>query len=89
MCLKVISHQGCINLIQNRVKTVISNIISIEKNTFLIAICNLLFFQLCYPSEIILICWLGAQETFIVIINVENNVGNCDRLSFIKKKKKM
>ncbi len=24
------------------------------------------------PSEIILICWFGAQETFIIIINVEN-----------------
>ncbi len=25
------------------------------------------------PSEIILICWFGAQETFIIIINVENS----------------
>ncbi len=26
----------------------------------------------CDPSEIILICWFRAQETFIIIINVEN-----------------
>ncbi len=26
------------------------------------------------PSEIILICWFGAQETFIIIINVENGL---------------
>ncbi len=25
------------------------------------------------PSEIILICWFAAQETFIIIINVENS----------------
>ncbi len=25
------------------------------------------------PSEIILICWFGAQETFLIIINVKNN----------------
>ncbi len=25
------------------------------------------------PSEIILICWFGAQETFLSIINVENS----------------
>ncbi len=25
------------------------------------------------PSEIILICWFGAQETFHIIINVENS----------------
>jgi len=25
------------------------------------------------PSEIILICWLAAQETFIIIFNVEND----------------
>ncbi len=24
------------------------------------------------PSEIILICWFGAQETFTIIINVKN-----------------
>ncbi len=26
------------------------------------------------PSEIILICWFSAQETFIIIINIENLV---------------
>ncbi len=25
------------------------------------------------PSEIILICWFAAQETFLIIINVENS----------------
>ncbi len=35
------------------------------------------------PSEIILICWFAAQETFLIIINVENSCtasyfcGNC------------
>ncbi len=24
------------------------------------------------PSEIILICWFGVQETLLIIINVEN-----------------
>ncbi len=24
------------------------------------------------PSEIFLICWFGAQETFVIIIDVEN-----------------
>ncbi len=24
------------------------------------------------PSEIILICWFAAQETFLIIFNVEN-----------------
>ncbi len=26
------------------------------------------------PSEIILICWFAAQETFLIIINVENSL---------------
>jgi len=34
------------------------------------------------PSEIILICWFAAQETFLVIINVENGCA-------ISKKKKI
>jgi len=25
------------------------------------------------PSEIFLICWFAAQETFLIIINVENH----------------
>ncbi len=25
------------------------------------------------PSEIIIICWFAAQETFLIIINVENS----------------
>ncbi len=25
------------------------------------------------PSEIILICWFAAQETFLIIINAENS----------------
>ncbi len=27
------------------------------------------------PSELILICWFGVQETFLIIINVENSCG--------------
>ncbi len=30
---------------------------------------------LCDPSEIILICWVGTQETFLIIIKVENSCG--------------
>ncbi len=26
------------------------------------------------PSEIILICWFAAKETFLIIISVENRV---------------
>ncbi len=37
-------------------------------------ICNLLPSSVSHdPSEIILICWFAAQETFLDIINVENN----------------
>jgi len=25
------------------------------------------------PSKIILICWFGAQQTFLIIINAEND----------------
>ncbi len=39
------------------------------------------------PSEIILICWFAAQETFFITINVENSsctasgfCGNCETL---------
>ncbi len=36
--------------------------------------CNLLQSAVSHdPSEIILICWFAAQETFLDIINVENN----------------
>ncbi len=50
----------------------------------------------CDLSEIILICWFAAQETFLTITNVENSCGaqyfcgKCDTLFlyyFIKKKK--
>jgi len=33
------------------------------------------------PSDIILLCWFGAQETFL-IINVENNASMFLGLSF-------
>jgi len=26
------------------------------------------------PSEIIIICWFGARETFIIVIHVENRL---------------
>ncbi len=32
-------------------------------------------FSVTWSSEIILICWFAAQETFLIIINVENS---CD-----------
>ncbi len=41
------------------------------------------------PSEITLICWFAAQETSLIIINVENSwassyfFGNCDIFSFL------
>ncbi len=40
------------------------------------------------PSEIILICWLAAQETFLIIISAEYSCnasyfcGNCDTFYF-------
>ncbi len=30
-------------------------------------------FSVTWSSEIILICWITAQETFLIIINVENS----------------
>ncbi len=30
-------------------------------------------FSVTWSSEIILICWFAAQETFLIIINVENS----------------
>ncbi len=30
-------------------------------------------FSVTWSSEIILICWFAAQETFMIIINVENS----------------
>ncbi len=32
-------------------------------------------------SEIIVLCWFGAQETFVIVINVENS---CDAQYFLK-----
>ncbi len=40
------------------------------------------------PSEIILICWFAAQETFLIILNVENCCATsyfyekCDTIQF-------
>ncbi len=48
-----------------------------------------------HPSEIILICWFDAQETFLTIINVEKVVllnifcGNLDKQSFKSNSKDM
>ncbi len=93
------AHQGYIYLIKNKT-VILWNIITISNNCFLfeyIVKCNL--FLWCKaefsasllqssvshdPSEIILICWFNAQETFI--INVENDwsasyfCGKCDSL---------
>ncbi len=30
-------------------------------------------FSVTWSSEIIIICWFAAQETFLIIINVENS----------------
>ncbi len=41
-----------------------------------------------WSSEIILICWFAAQETFLIIINVESRCAasyfceNCDTFNF-------
>jgi len=32
------------------------------------------------PSEIILICWFAAQETFLIIISVENSQNHTCRI---------
>ncbi len=39
-------------------------------------------FSVAWSSEIILIYWFAAQETFLIIINVENSCGNCDAFYF-------
>ncbi len=45
-------------------------------------------FSVTWSSEIILIYWFAAQETFLIIINVKNNCaasyfcGNCDAFYF-------
>ncbi len=73
-------------LIKNTVKTAMFwNIITSSNNCFpfeYILKCNLFLWckasllqsSVSYdPSEIILICWFTAQETFLIIINVENS----------------
>ncbi len=46
-------------------------------------------FSVTWSSEIILICWFAAQETFLIIINVENSHAaqyfceNCDTMYFL------
>ncbi len=40
------------------------------------------------PSEIILIYWFAAQETFLIINNVENSAASFFVEPFIQKKKK-
>ncbi len=83
----LLSYQGCIYLIKNTVK--LWNISTISNNCFLcehMLKCNLflwckaefsaslLQFSVSHdPSEIILICWFAAQETFLIIINFENS----------------
>ncbi len=45
-------------------------------------------FSVTWSSEIIIIYWFTAQETFLIIINVENSraaqyfCGNCDTFNF-------
>ncbi len=84
----MLMHQDCIYLIANTVKTVILSNIIIFLNCFLFAyiLCDLfldgkaefsaLLLQSAVShdcSEIILICWFGAQERFLIMINVENS----------------
>ncbi len=79
------AHQGCIYLIKNTVK--MWQIITIKNGCFLCEYlfnCNWLLWSKAEfsasllqssvwhdPSEIIIICWFAAQETLLIIINVE------------------
>ncbi len=60
---------------------------SILSQLFLIWGCNLWIFSSHsvshYPSEIILICWFAAQETFLII----NSVENCSKEQHLLKQK--
>ncbi len=77
---------SCIYLIKNTVK-ILRNFPTIKKkihfNSLFFFKCNLFLlnsavtllcdrFQRSHNKEIIQLCWFGAQETFIVIINVKN-----------------
>jgi len=60
-------------------QNIVSNIVIINDNT------SLLYSSVARDSsEIFLICWIAAKETFLVIINVENSCAaeyfcwNCD-----------
>ncbi len=57
------------------------NLFKIIKMSFIAVMANLNFQQplfhyhmILQKSEIILICWFSAQETFLIIVNVENNL---------------
>ncbi len=59
-------HQNCTDFI----KIILWNIITIYKYLFSSHSSSLVSHDL---SEIIVICWFGAQETFLIIVNVENS----------------
>ncbi len=76
-------HQSCSYLIKNTVKM----LLQLKTSVFYVKMClNVMYFcdQSCifsiitpvfsvtWSSEIILIYWFAAQETFLIIINVEN-----------------
>ncbi len=78
------AHQSCIYLIKNTVKIV--KYYYNSKQMFSMWIHVIYFcdqscifsiitpvFSVTWSSEIILICWFAAQETFLIIINVEKN----------------
>ncbi len=100
----------CIYLILNTVKQPYCKILlQCKISVFYVNICwNVIYFcdQSCifsiitavfsvtWSSEIIIICWFTAQETFLIIINVENSRAaqyfcvNCDSPFIGKQKKK-
>ncbi len=62
LCFKNVPfvHQGCIYLIKNTVKTIYSRDDEAEFSAAITPV----FLVSHDPSEIILICWFGVQETF-------------------------
>ncbi len=82
------AHQGWIYLIKNTVKNLkyYCNLkemfymwIYVQKRLFFFLWSNCIFsiitpvFRVTWSSEIIIICWFAAQETFLIIIDVENS----------------
>ncbi len=62
--------QGCIYFIKNTEKN--NTIVKYMMHSWIFSIITPVF-SVTWSSEIILICWFAAQETFLIIINVENS----------------